>query len=213
VRPRLVVFDWDLTLWDSWTVHREALRYALRVVGHPEPEEGDVARYFLAPMLWSLNGLVGPHGRTAEEAYLEFYQAHWERLSGPFPGVRDLLIRLREAGYRLALLSNKPRPYGPAEVEHAGLTGAFEVMVFGNDLPALKPDPVGLRAILGHTGTDPTEALLVGDHPTDVECARRAGTWAGGALWACLEPRALLEAGPDRAWRLLQELEADLLGG
>lgn len=211
MRPRLLVFDWDLTLWDSWTVHREALRHALQAVGHPEPPEEEVVRYFLAPMLRSLNGLVGPDGRTAEEAYLEFYNAHWERLSGPFPGVRDLLERLREAGYRLALLSNKPRPYGPAEVERAGLTHLFEALVFGNDLPTAKPDPAGLRAILERTGTPPRDALLVGDHPTDVECARRAGVLPVGALWACLDPEGLLRAGPARVWHTLQEAEQDLL--
>ena len=48
---KAVVFDWDLTLWNSWDTHLELLRQTADALGAPRPEVGEVAARYSMPFL------------------------------------------------------------------------------------------------------------------------------------------------------------------
>lgn len=212
-QPRLVVFDWDQTLWDSWELHCRCVDYAAHRLGVEPPPREAVRRTFLQGFDPGLEQLLGMGREVVLPHYLEFYHRAVAELGRPFPGVEQALERLRSRGFSLALLTNKPRFYGLLELDIARLGGAFDVLVFGDDPPSAKPSADGLRHILNATSCPPDSALVVGDHPWDVLCARGAGVRAAGALWGCLDREALLRAGPDTLWHRLEEGTALLCGG
>ncbi len=82
---------------------------------------------------------------------------------------------LRDAGYALALVTNKPAAHARRIFDHFGWTPLFAVLMAGGDTPELKPSPVPILEALRRTATPPDRALMVGDHHTDLEAARRAG--------------------------------------
>lgn len=90
------------------------------------------------------------------------------------PGLRSFLVRARDAGIRLAVLSDYPVG---AKLEALGVADLFELVLCAQDaeIGAFKPDPAGLRAAVRRLRTSSAESLYVGDRPeVDAVAAERA---------------------------------------
>jgi alpha,alpha-trehalase len=92
-----------------------------------------------------------------------------------FPSSVELLHRLRESGYRTAIISASRNC---AQVlEAAGATDLFDVKVDGVDADALglrgKPDPAVFLEAAGRLGAEPARAAVVEDALAGVEAGRR----------------------------------------
>jgi len=92
-----------------------------------------------------------------------------------FEGVAEALQQLREAGLRLACVTNKPREFTIPLLERVGLAHYFAVVVAGDDVQATKPDPALLLTACDRLGVAPPAALMIGDSINDVLAARAAG--------------------------------------
>ena len=201
---KAIVFDWDQTLWDSWAVHQGGIEYAAQSVGLPKPSKERIVATFKGVLEEHLAFLLG-NSEESLRYYLEFYKAHRRRLSRLFPEVWEPLQALYGAGYRLAVLSNKVRLAVMEDVREARLEDLFETTLCRDDLGITKPEPGGLQHVLNELQIVPREALYVGDAPSDMECARRAGVGSVGALWGCIDIPALVAAEPDTLWNQPQE--------
>ena len=83
------------------------------------------------------------------------------------------------------------------EISGLALTSRFIGIIGGDSLPVRKPDPAGLDALRGLTGTARERTLLVGDSSIDVATARAGGVAFCGVAWG-LSPDALFAAAPER---------------
>lgn len=92
-----------------------------------------------------------------------------------FPSVHATLTRLRQAGIRLALCTNKPRHLTEKILVETGLSEFFGVVCAGNDLPKGKPHPDNLYACLNALGSQTTDTLVVGDSRVDQCLAEACG--------------------------------------
>lgn len=92
-----------------------------------------------------------------------------------FPGAGAALAALHDAGLRLALCTNKPEGPARAMLARMGWAPLFDVVVGGDTLPAVKPDPAPLLAAIARLGLAPRQALFIGDSEVDAETATRAG--------------------------------------
>lgn len=89
--------------------------------------------------------------------------------------VRDLLPMLQQAGYRMAVVSNREKPF-QAEVEMLGLTPYFTFSLAGGEIGAWKPEPEIFFYACQRADVKPGETIYVGDnYYADVVGARRAG--------------------------------------
>jgi len=102
------------------------------------------------------------------------YRATNGRASSVFPGVREGLHALRQAGRRLACVTNKPQAATAALLEIHALAAWFDVVVAGDTLDRMKPHPAPLLHACDVLGVPPARALLVGDSGVDVAAARAA---------------------------------------
>ncbi|MEV0120603.1 HAD-IA family hydrolase [Streptomyces sp. NPDC050703] len=99
------------------------------------------------------------------------------RKARPEAGITSLLSTLRDRGKRLVVVSNNAEGPVRAFLGRAGLSPRFEG-VFGRDpheLRHMKPHPRCVDLAVGFLGVSPEDCLLVGDQPTDLEAAHRAG--------------------------------------
>jgi phosphoglycolate phosphatase len=112
-------------------------------------------------------------------AALSCYQAHYAALLGratlPFPGMREGLERLTAMGFPLAVITNKATRFVSPHLEQAGIAHFFAVIVGGDQLPTMKPDPGQLRHVAERFGIPCSRLLMVGDSGNDVDAARAAG--------------------------------------
>ncbi|MFW6438060.1 MAG: HAD family hydrolase [Armatimonadota bacterium] len=103
-------------------------------------------------------------------------------VASPFPGVPRTLERLRECGHRVGIITRNCR---------AGVQSVFdrhplhhEVLLTRDDVERVKPHPDHLHEALEALEVAPDQALMVGDHITDIEVGHAAGTWTAGVLTA-----------------------------
>lgn len=79
-------------------------------------------------------------------------------------------------------------------VAAAGLRGAFDAVVYGSDVAAVKPDPDPFECALAELGVDPGDCLAVGDDlRTDVCGGNATGL---GTVWVPHEAHSATAAGP-----------------
>jgi phosphoglycolate phosphatase len=134
------------------------------------------------------------------------YAAHLADASKPFDGVPAFLRRQADAGWRLAVCTNKVEAAARKLLDALDLS-KFVVAVGGGDsFPVRKPNPEHLLATLRLAGGDPAEAVMVGDHANDVAAARGAGVKSVFVTWGYGSPA--MAAGADGVAHDLADLSA-----
>lgn len=89
--------------------------------------------------------------------------------------VRQALTELKQAGYFMAVLSNRDKPFQDVLVSH-GISEFFSFSLAGGEVDSYKPNPGLFEHALRRAGLDPNEAIYVGDNYfADVVGSRRAG--------------------------------------
>ena len=176
---RLVVFDLDGTLVDSWEDLADAANaLVLEHGGRPCPDRqiasmvGDGAGV-LVERVFAATGL-GPAPLGALARFLALYDARLLAHTVCYPGVRDMLEDLT-GSVPLAILTNKPGEATRRVLDGLGLARFFPLIIAGDGVIARKPDPAGLWQLGRDAGVTADATLLVGDSKNDVETARRAG--------------------------------------
>ena len=93
----------------------------------------------------------------------------------PHPEVLESLDRLRDAGFRLATLTNSTQEVAEAQMENSGLADRFEQVLSADTAKRLKPAPAPYRMAARTLGVPEREVRLVAAHAWDVAGALRAG--------------------------------------
>ena len=99
----------------------------------------------------------------------------------PHPEVPAAFERLREAGLRLAALTNSTKEAADAQLTHAGLFDYFDAVLSVEYAGCLKPHPAVYHMAAERLGTLPGGLRLVAAHNWDITGAMRAG-WAGAFI-------------------------------
>lgn len=180
-RFRHVVFDLDGTLVDSAPDLQAAAAAMLRDLGRPPLSLAQIKGFVgngiakLVERCLAASGGPPADPEAALAAFRRSYAAAPVALTRPYPGVAAALQRLRGAGIRLGVCTNKPQAPALAVLEGLRLADHFAAVVGGDLLPVLKPDPAPLRLCLDLLGAAGGPALFVGDSETDAATARNAG--------------------------------------
>lgn len=93
----------------------------------------------------------------------------------PHPEVAESLERLREAGLRMATLTNSTQQVAEAQMENSGLRGYFEQILSADAVKRLKPAPEPYMMAAESLGVEIGQVRLVAAHSWDVAGALRAG--------------------------------------
>lgn len=186
MQGRLVLFDIDGTLLDTRGAGLHALQRAIRQLhggDGPELNLGGATDSSLAHQILDHFGVA-----PSEEAVREFYQAYLIHLaehlrSGQFdgvvfPGVRELLDELQEAGATLGLLTGNVSAGAAIKIEHFGLSGYFSFGAYGDDHHDRNQlGPIALERARQKHGVAFTgrQTVIIGDTPRDIDCGRSIG--------------------------------------
>ena len=116
-----------------------------------------------------------------------------------YEGAMEAVARLRDAGDKVAICTNKPEGLAETLMTRLGVRAEFDALIGADTLPTRKPDPAPFFAAVDLSGGHRTRSVLIGDTVTDRETARAAGVPsilvefgpAGGEM-AALGPEALL---------------------
>ena len=127
-----ILFDLDGTLTESGEGITKCVQYALEKFGIFEPDLKKLEVFVGPPlkdMMMSYGGLDEQQAEQAVCYYRERYHEKGIFENRLYPHIEEMLTRLREEGYRLAVASSKPTYYVNQILEHFGLAQYFEVVV------------------------------------------------------------------------------------
>ncbi len=182
-----VIFDLDGTLADTLDDIADAMNHALRLQDLPARPRDDYRELVGEGVARLVERALPPERQDAREAVLEslrdYYVAHMLDKSEPYPGVPDLLDRLAERRFPMAVLSNKPQEATRWMVERLFGRWAFAAVLGESPDVPRKPDPAGAVDIARAIGAPPERCLYLGDTRTDMQTAVAAGMYPVGALW------------------------------
>ncbi len=193
---RAVVIDWDGTLADSHGSLFAANAAVMRAFDLPFDE----ARYRLhyAPdwrVMYRRLGVPPEHLEEANRIWARAFDgvARTQLL----PGAKLAVERLAAAGIPLALVTAGPSAVVAPQLERLCLADLLRTRVFGDDLPAQKPDPAPLLRALRLLGVqpDPSDVAYVGDAPDDMRMAVAAGVHGVGVVSGLSDRQSLIAAG------------------
>ena len=197
---KVLLFDFDGTLFDTGPGVMNCVVYALEHLGITERDENKL-RKFMGPPLYDMfremYGLDDAQGREALRLYRERYQPTgiWE--CAPYPGIMELLKKLREFGYLLAVATSKPTPSALRILERYDMDSLFDY-VCGSEFDGTRSRKSEVvAAVLDCFGiTDQPElALMIGDRKYDVHGAASLSVSCLGVRYGYGEPGELETAG------------------
>lgn len=206
----LLVFDLDGTLIDSKLDLASSVNATRAHMGMPPLELERIGTYVGngAPML--IRRALGDQAGEAQieealEFFLEHYREHSLDATRLYPGVRDALDRLRAAGKRMAVLTNKPVGVSRTIVDGLGVGPHFFRVYGGNSFDFKKPHPIGVETLMAEAAIDRPRTLMIGDSAVDIQTARNARVHSCGVTYG-FAPGGFAECAPDRLIDRIDEL-------
>lgn len=199
-RYSAVFFDWDGTVADTRPGIFNSVRYATEQLGIPNKPDEELA-YFIGPPLYDgfehVFGVDPDLAVTLTDTYRVYYRDTGIFECEVYDGIRDLLVALRAAGIRTAVVSSKPKEFLDRLVEHFDLTDCFDAVVG----PAMDNHNSN-KTVLVNTALKemmllPSTAAMIGDRHFDMEGAKAAGVTAIGVLYGYGEEEELKASGAD----------------
>ena len=178
---RAAIIDLDGTMIDTVGDFEVALRAMLADLGLPAVEREFIRRTVGKGSEYLISRTLVQAGATEERFAQAWdrYQHHYLLINGQhapvFEGVEAGLRVLKQRGWPLACLTNKPGRFARPLLQAKGLAPYFDHVFGGDDFARKKPDPLPLLETCRALGVAPHEALMVGDSSNDAAAARAAG--------------------------------------
>jgi phosphoglycolate phosphatase len=205
---RLIVFDWDGTLMDSETQIVHSMFGAIRDM-QLESRTADECRNIIGLGLKeAIDSLYPGRDEQFSRQFVDSYRQHWftqAHDSELFPGARETLLLLREAGFELAIATGKGRTGLEKVLKHTELESMFSVTRCSDETRS-KPHPQMLEEILQETGVEAENTLMVGDTEYDMNMAIQAGVHAVAVSYGVHERGRLMAHQPLACLDTISEL-------
>ena len=182
---KLLIFDLDGTLIDSVPDLANSINHMLISIGRTSFKEADIR-------LWVGNGaqtlvkralsggskiddtLDAELFKSALETFLEHYADNVAVKTHPYAEVPQTLKELKDAGYTLVIVTNKPYDFVQPILQSLNLAQYFEDYLGGDSLATKKPDPLPLIHICEKFNVPTDKALMIGDSKNDILAANAA---------------------------------------
>ncbi|MBB1360784.1 phosphoglycolate phosphatase [Shewanella sp. SR44-4] len=115
--------------------------------------------------------------------FMHHYGEHLQKHSRLYPGVVDTLQQLKQADFKLAIVTNKPYRFTVPLLTAFGLDDLFSEVLGGDSLAKMKPDPMPLQHLLKQWQLDESQLLMIGDSKNDILAAKAANVMSIGLTY------------------------------
>jgi pyrophosphatase PpaX len=193
MRFSVVLFDLDGTVIDSGAIILASMRHAAKEVLGVEPPDEELMAAVGGPGLEAQMRALAP---DHVDELVTVYRAHNEPLHDELvscAGIDDVLVRLKDEGRRLGIVTAKRRATVELAFATVPLGHLFETVIGGDETARHKPNPEPLLLAAERMCANPGACAYVGDSPFDIRAAKAAGMHAVAVTWGGIHDREKLE--------------------
>ena len=179
-----LLFDLDGTLLDTNELIIKSFMHTLDHY-YPDRYKREDILPFMGPSLVETFSSIDPE-RTEEMAqrYISFNMENHDRYVTEFEGVYETINKLKNAGFKLGIVTAKRAETVALGLKLTKLGPFFETVVTLDDVVHTKPDPEPVNKALDFFGARPEEAMMIGDNHHDILAGKNAGTQTAGVAWS-----------------------------
>ncbi|ALC84509.1 pyrophosphatase [Bacillus sp. FJAT-22090] len=181
---KALLFDFDGTLLNTNELIIETF---LHVLGDKFPGKynRESVLPFLGPPLAETFNTIDPNlTKALIEAYRSWNIQMHDQMAVPFDGVVDTLYKLKDEGYKLAVVSTKRRVMIDKGIKLMQCENLFDTIVGIDDVKQPKPDPEPIELALKKLNVKKEDALMIGDNLHDIVGGQRAGVDTAAVAWS-----------------------------
>lgn len=193
---KAIFFDLDGTLTDSGPGIMNCAQPALAHFGISVADRNQL-RVFVGPPLRQSFARFGVAPEDIDEA-IRIFRARYVPIgkfeNAPYPGIEDLLARLKAENYPLFVATSKPEVTAIEVLEHFHLAQYFDRICGASLDEGRETKEDVITYLLAQIG-DPGQTVMVGDTDYDVIGAKAHGIPTIGVTWGYGEVEAMKTAG------------------
>ncbi len=198
---RAVVFDFDGTLTELTLNFTDMRKEVEEIAAKYVPREAvrELDGFYIIEMIYELERSAGREGRSfREEAFRKLRDLEVEAADGKqvYPYTRSVLRALRDRGIGIGVMTRNCM--GALTKVFPDIEQYVDTIVTREDVPRVKPDPAHAAEVLTRLHAEPSEALLVGDHPTDILAGKTLNAGTVAVLTGRTGKNEFLKVGADQ---------------
>ena len=209
---RYAIFDLDGTLLDTLDDLTDSMNYMLGKHNFPLRTRNEV-RNFVGNGVRKLVERAIPTEYKADDEFIDkfyndfslYYNSHSDVKTSPYPGTLDMLDKLLENGFDIAIVSNK--------IDSA--VKSLSAKFFGERIKSAigekpsvrhKPEPDMVFMAMEEMGADKENSIYIGDSEVDIQTAKNAGIPCISVLWGFKDRKFLEDSGAMAIVESMEEL-------
>lgn len=204
---KAILFDLDGTLTDSGPGIMNCARLALEHYGLPIPSDAEM-RTFVGPPLHESFIRFGVPAEEADNA-IKIYRSRYIPIgkyeNEPYPGIREVLEKLKKLGHTLYVATSKPESMSVDILEHFDLAKYFDI-ICGASFDRSRSNKEDVITHLLNQCGDYDEKIMVGDTAFDVIGAKAHGIPTIGVAWGYGKVEDMEKAGAASIVHTMDEL-------
>ena len=181
-----VIFDFDYTLGDTTNGIVQSTRYALAQMEEEERSYEEIKKTIGLSLSETYKVLTGNMDEARADRFFDLFKEKADEVmvdsAELYPGVKEMLVSLREQGYRLGIVTTKFAYRVRNIMKKFDVEDLFDVFIGVGDVTKVKPDPEGLFLAVKRLGVKKEEVLYIGDSYVDAKAAEAAGMKFAGVL-------------------------------
>jgi phosphoglycolate phosphatase len=191
---KVIIFDLDGTLIDSAPDLAGAINYMLKSLDQNTFDIETIHKWVgngaqvLVKRALSGNTIIDENidenlFNKALDIFFKFYAQNLSVNTVTYPHVTETLQILKENGYRLVIVTNKPFDFITPILKELEIIDFFEYFIGGDSLSKKKPDPMPLLHVCDRLNVTVEESVMVGDSRNDILSANGCGMQSIGVTY------------------------------
>src|ERR1043165_6163164 len=171
---RAVFFDVDGTLLDTFDFIYGAFEHAFEEHGVPPLTREEISVLMGGPLEEVYATMAAEFdAKELSETHRRF-QANNLALANLFPSTVRVLDELKRRNLKIAAITTRSKRTSVKSLETTGIAQYFDLVISGEDVTRLKPDPEPIQKALDHLSLLTSDAIMVGDTHADIEAGKNA---------------------------------------
>ena len=175
---KAIIFDFDYTLGDSTIGIALSINYALGRLGYEEQPLSNIKKTIGLSLKETFYKLTSSDDQNEAEQFAKLFNEKADIVmvnhTELYAGVKDVLQKLRQKGYKTAIVTTKFHYRIEQILNKFEANALIDMIVGAEDVKIEKPNPEGLLWTITNMGVNRDEVLYVGDSLVDAKTAENA---------------------------------------